>query len=54
MTVTAGAGQMLSVAVPALDSLSLLLYVWALVASGWLLVRGSRTAPSASPEPVAA
>ena len=50
LTAVAGAGQLLSVAVPALDSLSLLFFVWALVASGWLLLRGSRT-PAAVPEP---
>jgi Domain of unknown function (DUF4386) len=43
LTVVAGAGQLLSVAVPALGSLSLLFFVWALVASGWLLIRGNRT-----------
>ena len=50
LTLAAGLGQALSVAVPALDSLSLLFFVWALVASGWLVVRDSRTARPA-PEP---
>jgi hypothetical protein len=48
-TVTAGIALLLSVAVPALDSLQLLFYVWLLVTSGWLLARGSRTAQV--PEP---
>lgn len=41
-TVVAGLGQLLSVAVPALDSLQLLFLVWLLAISGWLLLRGSR------------
>jgi hypothetical protein len=53
LTVIAGAGQVLSVAFPVLDSVSLLFFVWALVASGWLLFRGSRTTLAAAPEPVA-
>jgi hypothetical protein len=36
-----------SVAVPALDVLQLLFFVWALVISGWLLARGHRTVPTA-------
>lgn len=42
-TAVAGAGLVLGTAVPALDSLHLLFYVWALTVSGWLLARGSRT-----------
>jgi hypothetical protein len=48
-TVTAGIALLLSLAVPALDPLQLLFYVWLLVVSGWLLARGSRTA--SAPEP---
>ena len=50
LTVVTGLAQLGSVAVPALDVLGLLFFVWALVASGWLLARGSRT-PAAVPEP---
>jgi Domain of unknown function (DUF4386) len=42
-TLAAGAGLLLGTAVPALDSLHLIFYVWALTVSGWLLARGSRT-----------
>jgi hypothetical protein len=44
LTVAAGLGQLVSVAVPGLDSLSLLFFAWAVAVSGWLLVRGSRGA----------
>jgi hypothetical protein len=54
LTVVAGAGQVLSVAVPVLDSLSLLFYVWVLVCSGWLLVRGSRSVTTPARDAVAA
>jgi hypothetical protein len=47
LTVGAGLGQLLSVAVPALDVLQLLFYVWCLAVSGWLLARGSRTTATA-------
>jgi len=52
LTAVAGAGQVLSVAVPALDSLSLLFFVWALVSSGWLLVRGTRSGSTDAAGPV--
>lgn len=42
LTVVAGAGVLLGTAVPDLGALHLLLYVWLLVVSGWLLARGSR------------
>jgi hypothetical protein len=48
LTVAAGLGQIVSVAVPGLDSLSLLFFGWALAVSGWLLLRGSR---DRAPEP---
>jgi hypothetical protein len=47
LTVLAGLGTLLSVAVPALDLLLLLFYVWLLTVSGWLLARGGRTATTA-------
>ncbi|MCW2637502.1 MAG: hypothetical protein JWQ99_3869 [Blastococcus sp.] len=46
-TIVAGAGLLVATAVPALDSLLLLFYVWAVTVSGWLLARGSRTAVTA-------
>jgi hypothetical protein len=42
LTVVAGAAQLGSIAVPAVDSLQLLFLAWLLAVSGWLLVRGSR------------
>jgi hypothetical protein len=48
LTLVAGLAQLGSVAVPALDSLQLVFYVWLLTVSGWLLARGSRTP---APEP---
>jgi hypothetical protein len=53
LTAVTGSTQLLAVAVPALDVLQILFFVWALVVSGWLLVRGDRT-PSAVPEPALA
>lgn len=41
-TVVAGLGQLASIAVPALDLLQLVFFVWLLVVSGWLLTRGVR------------
>jgi Domain of unknown function (DUF4386) len=49
-TLIAGLTFLVAFAVPALDSLQLVFYVWALVVSGWLLVRGNRTA-AAAPDP---
>jgi hypothetical protein len=49
LTAGAGIAQAGSVAVPALDSLSLLFYVWALVISGWLLFRGERVRSAVVP-----
>jgi hypothetical protein len=46
-TAVAGLAMLASVAVPALDVLQLLFFVWALVISGWLLARGRRTVPTA-------
>ena len=50
----AGLSQLASIAVPALDVLQLVLYVWLLVVSGWLLARGGRTAVTATEAAVAA
>ena len=50
LTVVAGLAQLASIAVPALDSLQLVFFVWLLTVSGWLLVRGGRM-PAAAPEP---
>lgn len=47
-TVAAGLALLSSVAVPALALLELVFLIWLLVVSGWLLVRGSRTVPSAA------
>jgi hypothetical protein len=52
-TVVTGAAQLASVAVPVFGVLSLLLFGWALVASGWLLTRGTRTSTT-SPDPALA
>lgn len=54
LTVVAGLTQLVSLAVPALDLLGLLFLVWVLVVSGWLLLRGDRTAAAARPEPAPA
>jgi hypothetical protein len=43
LTVVAGLAQLASLAVPALDLLQLVLFVWLLTVSGWLLARGDRT-----------
>ena len=51
LTLVAGLAQLASVAVPALDSLQLVFFVWLLTLSGWLLARGRRastTAPEAA------
>lgn len=50
LTVVAGVAQLVSVAVPALALLELVFFVWALTVSGWLLLRGSRTAAANRPE----
>jgi hypothetical protein len=42
LAVVTGVAQVGSVAVPALGLLSVLFFVWAVVTSGWLLVRGGR------------
>ncbi|MCW2740831.1 MAG: hypothetical protein JWR45_1253, partial [Blastococcus sp.] len=52
-TAVAGAGLLLATAVPVLDALQLIFYVWALVVSGWLLARGSRTTATAAEPAVA-
>jgi hypothetical protein len=50
LTLVAGLAQLASIAVPALDSLQLVFYVWLLTVSGWLLARGNRSpAPAAGP-----
>lgn len=53
--VVAGAAVLLGLAVPGLfDSLQLLMFLWLVVTSGWLLLRGGRSgAPSAQPTPAA-
>ena len=53
-TAVAGAGMLLATAVPALDSLQLLFYVWALTVSGWLLVRADRGTADRIAGPVSA
>lgn len=52
-TVVAGLGVLVATAVPAVGVLHLMLYVWLLVVSGWLLARGERMAPT-SAEPASA
>ena len=54
LTVLAGFALLAAFAVPVLDSVQLVFYVWALVVSGWLLVRGSRTAARAAEPALAA
>jgi hypothetical protein len=49
LSVAAGLGQLVSVAVPGLDTLSLLFFAWAVAGSGWLLVRGGRTSAQVPP-----
>jgi hypothetical protein len=44
LTLVAGIAQLASLAVPALDLLQLVFFVWLLTASAWLLARGHRTA----------
>jgi hypothetical protein len=53
LTAVAGVAQLASVAVPTLGTLQILFLVWLLAVSGWLLVRGGRTAAAASREQVA-
>ena len=53
LTFVAGVALVVAVAVPALDSLQLPFFAWALTASGWLLIRGTRT-PARDPEPALA
>ena len=51
LTLVAGLAQLASIAFPALGSLQLVLFVWLLAVSGWLLVRGARmpAVPAAGP-----
>ena len=49
LTVLAGAGMLLGIAVPFLAGLELLFFVWLLVVSGWLLARGGRDRTTARP-----
>ena len=51
LTLVAGLAQLASLAVPALDSLQLLFFLWLLTVSGWLLLRGIRTAAESVPAP---
>ena len=44
LTLVAGLAYVASFALPALDSLQLVFFVWLLTVSGWLLLRGDRTA----------
>ena len=53
-TLVAGLAQLASLAVPALDSLQLVFYVWLLTVSGWLLARGSRSSSPAREPALAA
>ena len=53
-TAVAGVALLVAVAVPAVDVLQVPFFAWALTVSGWLLVRGTRTAPAGAREEVAA
>ena len=50
LTVVAGVALVVAVAVPALDSLQVPFFAWALTVSGWLLIRGGRTPAAVAPE----